>query len=106
MCPVLIACFDSGLQSTEWKRNDPWCKVVFSNGDSYFGGYNHGKKSGLGWYVFLNGGSYAGSYLEGKRHGEGLIMMPDSGSYMGEFAEDKFHGQVRHFLSCLPWSWT
>lgn len=91
----------AGLQSSEWKRHDPWCKVVFPNGDSYFGGYVQGKKSGLGWYIFSNGGSYAGNYLEGKRQGDGLIMMPDSACYMGQFAEDKFHGQVKLILSCL-----
>lgn len=63
------------------------------SGDTYEGGFKHGRKAGLGVYRFADNSSHEGYYKEGKRSGPGIFRLPDGRALVGHFNDDLLQGQ-------------
>ena len=66
------------------------------NGDSYVGEYRNGKKHGHGTYISANGDKYVGEYRNDQANGHGTITFSIGEKYVGEFRDDKQHGQATY----------
>ena len=74
-------------------------KMVWNNGSSYDGDWNHGKVHGNGTYIYSDGGTYAGQFQNGSRHGYGTYYFPSGAVYDGQWANGERAG-----YGTLRWS--
>ena len=72
-------------------------KVVYPNGNSYFGEWLNGKPHGRGTYNYASGSVYKGSFENGLSNGYGIYTWkkPDGSIfqiYEGDWIQDKRSG--------------
>jgi hypothetical protein len=66
---------------------------TFTNGDTYAGKYQNGKKDGVGVYTqVVDDSIYFGQFKDDKKHGIGRFFYKDNFSYHGDYEEDKRSG--------------
>lgn len=69
-----------------------WGQTHFPNGDSYEGFYRYDQRHGQGKYKFGDGRIYDGEFKEDRRHGRGHFTWPDEAVYVGDFQDGQRHG--------------
>eukprot|EP00927_Polykrikos_kofoidii_P046466 TRINITY_DN40701_c0_g1_i1.p1 TRINITY_DN40701_c0_g1~~TRINITY_DN40701_c0_g1_i1.p1 ORF type:complete len:483 (-),score=89.78 TRINITY_DN40701_c0_g1_i1:45-1493(-) len=74
-------------------------KFLFSDGTSYEGQIESGKKHGFGKYIFNTGSTYEGQWVDDSREGTGVEKFSDSSIYEGDFSNGEKHGQGKFTMS-------
>ena len=69
---------------------------VYTNGDTYEGGYYNGLKHGYGSAAWSNGSRYEGHWDSGREHGEGRYFAPTGQCYTGNFSQGFVDGEGVH----------
>ena len=64
--------------------------MVFTNGDSYFGAFVDGKRSGEGVYKWSSGDEYNGDWHEDKMEGSGEYKYSNGNYAKGTFKMNTF----------------
>lgn len=67
-------------------------KMVWNNGSSYDGDWDHGTIHGSGTYIYSDGGKYVGQFQNGKRHSYGTYFFPNGAVYDGEWVSGERTG--------------
>ncbi len=79
---------------TDGYLNGPDCKVIYTAGDRYEGGYVMGAKAGEGTYTYKSGKIESGTWVKGEMTGSNCkIFYTDSSSYIGDVVNDKLEGR-------------
>ena len=75
-------------------------KSYYSNGDTYEGLYDNGRKQGKGHYRWSSSGAvYEGGYYANRKSGQGWIVYPDGSKYEGEWENDVRQGKGTYAYS-------
>ena len=73
-------------------------KMLYSNGDIYFGTQKGFIKDGQGKLIMANGSSYEGGWANDRKFGNGLLRDAVCGDvYNGAFSEGKRNGRGRQY---------
>jgi len=78
-------------RTTTW--NDCRGHEVYENGDTYFGDYKNGVKSGHGTYHFANGDNYKGEWADNTYNGEGTYTFSSGERHSGAYKNGLRDGQ-------------
>lgn len=66
-------------------------------GETYEGGWYHGRRHGNGICVYADGSMYEGMWINGREHGQGSWMAGDRTIiYVGEWNEGKIQGHGKY----------
>lgn len=77
------------------------CVRMYLCGDTYYGDFANGLRSGYGCYKFVGGDVYEGNFSDGQCHGLGVKYMSNGDVYDGEWYNGKAHGYgVKTFHFC------
>ena len=63
-------------------------KMVYSNGDAYYGEMLNGKRHGYGVYYWANGDFWYGEYRDGYRQGYGVLFKVNHKVFYGKWIGD------------------
>ena len=63
-------------------------KVVYENGDTYYGEMYNGRRHGYGIYYWANGDFWYGKYEDGYRQGYGALYKTDHRVFSGRWVGD------------------
>ena len=74
-----------------------------SGAGSYRGGFQAGKKHGIGIKVMPNGDKYAGQFSEDYRHGKGVYVWGDKTQWAGDRYEGEYQRDLRHGWGIFQW---
>lgn len=66
--------------------------ILFSDGSTFKGQFENGKKTGKGSLRTTDGGVYEGAYKNDVYHGTGFLKTRQY-TYHGKFKEGKYHGK-------------
>jgi len=87
--------FDNGKYS-------PVGKMLYPNGDVYYGQHKAFVKEGIGKLITLDGSIYEGIWENDRKNGKGrLIDGPTGDIYVGEFIDGKKAGRGRIYSRSL-----
>lgn len=75
---------------TTW--NDCRGHEVYENGDTYFGDYKNGVKSGHGTYRFANGDTYVGEWQNDTYNGAGTYKFSNGETHTGKYRDGLRNG--------------
>jgi hypothetical protein len=72
--------------------------LIYSNGNKYWGQFNHDKRHGYGVFILGKGSEwagnkYAGQWKDDMRHGDGTYTFADGTEYTGKWEFNFMHGQ-------------
>ena len=67
-------------------------RLLWSNGDFYYGDFRDGIRTGVGMYMWGDGGSYLGEFVSAKRHGYGKRIYANGTISEGYWNNDIFVG--------------
>ena len=68
-------------------------KMIYKNGDVYFGSWNLDKRNGNGTMRYSNGDVYEGYWVDDKRNGQGKMTYSNGEVYEGEWYNDEPYRQ-------------
>ena len=68
-------------------------KKLFDSSSNYQGDHTNGIPHGVGVLIYSNGNSYKGQFEFGKKNGFGEEDLVGGGKYIGEYKNDLFHGE-------------
>jgi hypothetical protein len=73
-------------------------KLLYPNGDCYFGQHKGFVKEGEGKMIYLNGSTYEGGWDQDKKHRRGRMSDKATGDiYVGEYTDGKRVGHGRMY---------
>ncbi len=64
--------------------------LSYSNGSSYYGNWNEGKKSGKGIMIYANKDTYDGEWKDNQRNGKGALLKASGDILEGNWLHDEF----------------
>jgi len=73
-------------------------RILYRNGDKYFGKMKDVFRHGYGNYIFKNGDSYRGNYFNNIKEGKGIYFFKCGDRYNGEFLKDLKHGKGEYYF--------
>ena len=75
-------------------------KLMFPNGDLYFGQHRGFQREGWGKIIYFNGSEFEGCWEGDKKHYKGRMLDKLSGDiYLGEYFEGKRQGRGRMYYA-------
>ena len=73
-------------------------KLLYPNGDMYYGQHREFAKEGVGKMVYLDGTVYEGFWETDRKSGQGRLVYATTGNvYVGEFVDGKRSGRGRFY---------
>lgn len=80
-------------------KNQSKTRKEYSNGDSYYGDFKDGERSGQGVLKYADGSIFQGGFLKDLPHGEGEMKYKTGDKYKGHFTAGKTHGKGHLYFS-------
>lgn len=84
---VLPSC--AGQNVAHW---DNCVGMTSTDGESYQGAFQKGRRHGIGQLVARDGSAYTGEFVENRKQGMGVLKFPNGEAYAGEFKDDMIQG--------------
>lgn len=84
--------FYKGEVNDNWEPHGNGHYARMEDSSVYIGGFENGKRSGLGWMSSPEG-EFRGIFVDGQPNGFGIIQFNDFTGYEGGFKDGAFHGE-------------